>query len=232
MTLKKIKQRVKSVNKIIGHLNINLFRNKFVFAEKIIQVFDIFLVSESKLDNIFSTNLFKINDYKIFRYDRNRFWGGLFSCVNEQVPCRLLQGHPNVSNLEILIFKVYQNKRKWLFLGIYKPPNQNDIEFLNRNEAILDDYSQKCDNATIIGDFDITTENTHLQSMMQAHNSDNLIKKPTCFPSNNSNQIDLILTNQKSVYKFSNTFETDLPDHYKLISAISKSGSFKGTPRI
>ena len=68
--------------------------------------------------------------------------------------------------------------------------------------------------------------------MMQAHNSDNLIKKPTCFPSNNSNQIDLILTNQKSMYKFSNTFETDLPDHYKLISAISKSGSFKGTPRI
>ena len=48
----------------IGHLNINSFRNKFVFAEEIIQVFDVFLVSESKLDNTFPTNLFKINGQK------------------------------------------------------------------------------------------------------------------------------------------------------------------------
>ena len=73
--IKKIKQhRVKNANNIIiGHLNINSFRNKFVFAEDIIQVFDIFLVSESKLDNTFPTNLFKINGYTIFRYDLYQF---------------------------------------------------------------------------------------------------------------------------------------------------------------
>ena len=69
----------------------NSFRNKFVFAEEIIQVFDIFLMSGSKLDNTFPTNLFKINGYKIFRYDRNRFGGGLFLYINERVPYRLLQ---------------------------------------------------------------------------------------------------------------------------------------------
>ena len=58
-------------NTIIGHLNINSFRNLFPFAEKIIQVFHIFLVSESELDNTFPTNLFKVNGFKIFRYDRN-----------------------------------------------------------------------------------------------------------------------------------------------------------------
>ena len=67
---------------------------------------------------------------------------------------------------------------------------------------------------------------------MQAHNLNNLIKEPTCFQSNNPSQIDLILTNQKSMYKFSNTFETGLSDHHKLISTISKSNSFKGAPRI
>ena len=50
----------------MGHLNSNTFGDKFVFAEEIIQVFDIFLVSESKLDNTFPTNLFKINGHKIF----------------------------------------------------------------------------------------------------------------------------------------------------------------------
>ena len=162
--IKKIKQqRVKNTNNtIIGHLNINSFRNKFVYAEEVIQVFDIFLVCEYKLDNAFPINLFKINGYKIFRYDRNRFWGRLFLYVNERVPCSLLQGHSNFSNLKILVLEIYQNNRKWLLLGVHKPPNQNDIEFLNRIGAILDYYSQKHDSVTIVGDFHITTENTHL----------------------------------------------------------------------
>ena len=148
------------------------------------------------------------------------------------MPCRLLQGHPNFSKLEILLLEIYENNRKWLLLGVYKPPNQNDIEFLNRIGAILDYYSQKYDNVIIIVDFNITTKNTHLQSMMQAYNLNNLIKEPTCFQSNNPSQIDLILTIQNSVYKFSNTFETGLSDHHKFISTISKSCSFKKTPRI
>ena len=45
-----------------------------------------------------------------------------------------------------------------LFLGVYKPPNQNDIGLLNRIGAILGYYSQKYNNVTIIGDFNITTE--------------------------------------------------------------------------
>ena len=143
----------------------------------------------------------------------------------------LLQGHPNFSNLEILVLEIYQNNGKWLFLAVYKPPNLNNIEFLKRIGAILDYYSQKYDNITIIGDFNIATENTHLQSMIQAYNLNNLIKEPTCFQSNNPSQIDLILTNQESMYTFSNTFETGLSNHHKFVSTISKSGSFKGTPR-
>ena len=34
------------------------------------------------------------------------------------------------------------------------------------------------------------------------------------------------------MYKFSNTFETGLSDHHKLISTISKSGNFKETPQM
>ena len=68
--------------------------------------------------------------------------------------------------------------------------------------------------------------------MMQGCNQNNLIKEPTCYQSNNPIQIDLILTNQKSMYEFPNTFETGLSDHHKLKSTISKSGTFKRTPRI
>ena len=93
---------------LIIQRNINLFINKFGFAEEIIQVFVIFLVSESKLDNTFPANLFKINGYKIFKYDRNRFGAGLFLYVNERVPCRLLQGLPNVPNIEFEFYILLQ----------------------------------------------------------------------------------------------------------------------------
>ena len=208
--IKKIKQhRVKNANNIIiGHLNINSFRNKFVFAEEIIQVFDMFLVCESKLYNTIhfqqTFSELTVTRFLVITEVDLGGWGGgvgLFLCVNERVSCRLLQGHPSFPELEIFVLEIYQNNRKLLFLGVYKPPNQNDIEFLNRIGAITDYYSQKY-NVTIIGDFNIATENTHYQSMMQAYNVNNLIKEPTCFQSNNPNQTYLILTNQKNMYRF------------------------------
>lgn len=73
-----------------------------------------------------------------------------------------------------------------------KPANQDENEFLNRIVAIPGYHFQIYDNVNIIGDFDFTAENTHLQCMMQAYSLDNLIKEPTCFQSNNPSQIDLI----------------------------------------
>ena len=49
----------------------------------IISNFSIFLISESKLDSSFPNSQFKINGYKIFRRDRNRYGGGLLLYVNE-----------------------------------------------------------------------------------------------------------------------------------------------------
>ena len=46
---------------------------------------------------------------------------------------------------------------------------------------------------------------------------------PTC--------IDHILTNQKSLFKFSKTFETDLSKQHKLISTTMKSITFKDPPK-
>ena len=80
-----------SSNAIIGHLNINSFRNKFVFVEDIIKLLNVFLVSESKLDHTFPSNQIKINGYKVFRLDLNRFEGGLILYINENIACKPLQ---------------------------------------------------------------------------------------------------------------------------------------------
>ena len=64
------KQRVDSAKQtIIGYLNINSFRKKFVYFEDVIKLFNVFLVSESKLNKAYPNNQFRINGYTFFRYD-------------------------------------------------------------------------------------------------------------------------------------------------------------------
>ena len=61
---------------------INSIRNKFILAERIVKAFDLFLISESKLNGTFPTNQFHIFGFKVFRRDRNRFGGGLILYIN------------------------------------------------------------------------------------------------------------------------------------------------------
>ena len=226
-------QRVENAKRIIvGRLNINSIRNKFILEESIVKALDLFLISESKLDSTFPMNQFHIFGFKIFRQDRNLFGGGLILYINEKIPCKPLNDHPTFSNLEVIATEIHQNKRRWLFIGIYKPPPQSDNEFTNRLSLIIDYWSTKYENLILIGDFNLSTENQHLDALIQAYSLNNLLNKPTCFQSNKPTCIDLILTNKKNLFKLSNTFETGILDHHKLVSIILKSGSFKGTPKI
>ena len=121
-------------------------------------------------------------------------------------------------------------KGKWLLLGIYKPPYQNVIEFLNRISLIIEYYLQTYENILAIGDFNLSVDNSHLEVFMQAYDFSSLIKKHISYQSNNPSCIDLILTNRKSLFKLSNNFETGLSDHHKLVCTILESGGFEGAP--
>ena len=59
------------------------------------------------------------------------------------MPCKLFSGHPEFSNLEILIHKFYQSNEKLLLLGVSNPLNKNNIKFLNEIGTILDHYFKK-----------------------------------------------------------------------------------------
>ena len=201
-----------------------------MLLDNIVKVFDIFLISESKLDNTFPINQFAIGGCKVFRCDRNRSGGGLILYINDNIPYKPLSSHPMFSDLELMAFELHQSKRKRLFLGIYKPPSQNDIEFLRRISLILYYYLPRYENFVVIGDFNLPVENKHLEAIIQAYDLSSLIKKPTCYQSHTPSCIDLILTNRKHLFQLSNTFETGLSDHHKLICTILKSGGFKGVP--
>ena len=169
---------------------------------------------------------------QVFRWDSNRFGGGLVLYINENIPCRPLNNHPTFPNLELIAIEIHQNKRRWLSIGIYKLPSQSDNEFTNRWNLIIDYYSPKYENLILIGYFNLSTENNHLDPLIQGYNLNNLIDKPTGFQYNTPTCIAFILTNKKNLFKLFNTFGTGIPDHHKLVSTILKPGSFKGTPKI
>ena len=60
-------------------------------------------------------------------------------------------------------------------IGIYKPPCQNDIEFLNRINSILDHYLTTYENIILIGDFNLCVENIHLEATLENYDLDNLL---------------------------------------------------------
>ena len=113
-------QRVKyAKNLIIGHLNINSIRNKFLdFKELILSDTDICLISETKLDDSFPDQQFHVNGYKMFRKDRNKFGGGLILFVKENVPCKVLNTFRFSEECEIISIDFSISNKKWLLLNI------------------------------------------------------------------------------------------------------------------
>ena len=79
-------------NLFFGHLNVNSICNKFVSIEELIKrTFDIFLISETKIDDLFPNAQFKIEGYKSFRKGRDASRGGILFYINEKLKCRYLR---------------------------------------------------------------------------------------------------------------------------------------------
>ena len=70
-------------------------------------------------------------------------------------------------NVEIKGLEFYQIKRKWLFVGTYKPIVVNYLQFTKVLIEILYHFSSNYGNLLIIGDLDIESiENFHLNTLL------------------------------------------------------------------
>ena len=58
--------------------------------------------------------------------------------INENITCKPLQKHIHLPDFEVIAIEFYQNNQKFLLLGLYKPPNQKTIDFIQNLSLILD----------------------------------------------------------------------------------------------
>ena len=105
--------------------NSNSIRNKFdLVVDQIKGNVNIMVISETKLDESFPNDQFKIPGYALpFRLDCNQFGGGIMVFVREDILSRVLSLNKSI---EPLFIKLNFLKKKWLLCCTYNP-NRNHI---------------------------------------------------------------------------------------------------------
>ena len=121
--------------------------------------------------------------------------------------------------------------RKCLCIGLYKPPSQNENNFLDNLSLVLNRLTCQYGNFMFTGNFNMTIENKNLETFMNSFGLECLIKKPTFFQSKNLSCIDLILTNKKDFFKSSNVVEVGISDHHSFIITALESQLVKGNAK-
>ena len=210
------KLKLSSPHKIIlGHLNINSLRNKFESIADVIQgTFDIFFYQKLKLMEVSPINSFAQISIEYFKK--------IMFYVNENPSCKNLT--TGIDNWTVTIFfEVNVQSSKWLLEDFYKPTSQNEIFFISNLSKTINAFSTKYDNILLMGDFNLTIKNKHLEELLNLFNLKNLISSPTRFQSINPACIDLILTKQEDLFSNSNTCEVGLSDHH-LVSTMTATG--------
>ena len=128
------------------------------------------LLSETKIDGSFPNQQFNVSNYKNFRRDRNKHGGGLLFYINENIPCKLINDEIIPSDIEMIIFESLVKTRKWLCIGVYKSPSQNENYFLDILSKVLTMQTCQYENLILIGDFNLTVNKKNLGVFMNTFN--------------------------------------------------------------
>ena len=97
----------------------------------------------------------------------------------------------------------------------------------------LDLYSAKYENIILIGDFNVSPEDSHMERFCGSYWLKNLIKVPTCHKNpQNLSCIDLILTNSALSSQSSGVIETVLSDLNEMIVTVMKITFQKLDPKV
>ena len=151
-------------NLIIGLHNIYSMRNKFSSLQQIVlSKTDILLPSETKSDDSFFDSQFFAEGFKMYRKDRTKTGEGLLLYVNENIPGKIINSYKFKENSEIILFE-FSVSNKWLLLGNYRSPSQNDLSFISELNLALNFFSAIYENFVLLGDFNLSTENPNLNN--------------------------------------------------------------------
>ena len=115
-------------------------------------------------------------------------------------------------------------KAKWLVVGCYHPPSQNDEYFFSNLSKTLDSLHNKYEKLLLIGDFNSEDHEIEISSFLNNHEAKNIVKEKTCFKSVlNPSCVDLFTTNSPKSLQHTHSFPCGLSDHHNLVVTVLKN---------
>ena len=209
---------------VIAQLNINFLYPKFhPLMDMVKESVDVLMVSETKLDDTFTTAQFHIEGFQEpIRLDRNKNGGGIMIFIRDGLDSKEIKSH-KLKNAEGTFIKLVIRNTKWLIMAGYNPDKKKIGHFLNIVGRELDKLVPQYDNLLLLGDFNSEISEEEMKNFCEAYDLTNLITEPTCFKSvENPSSIDVILTNRKQCFEDSRTIETGLSDCHKMTVTVMK----------
>jgi len=115
---------------LISYLNINSIRNKLTEVKNSSKCTDILCISETKIDQSFTTSQFLLNDFKKpYRKDVSNSSGGLLVYVRSHITAKELKC-PNLPNdIECIALELNVKSAKWLIPNVYRNPTTQSLTY-------------------------------------------------------------------------------------------------------
>ena len=186
--------------------------------------FDIVGISETKLDDTFPVNQFSIDNYKLYRQDRNSKGGGVMMFVKDTIPHRIIKDLSGViDNIDYISLEVTTQRGKWILTYIYCPPSVKDNCFTNFMSSLCENIISKNALTLFFGDLNYNLLNNNaLSCICDIHGLTNLIKDPTCFKAENPTLLDVLLTDKPNCFSGKLNIDLGLSDFHNFVCVASK----------
>ena len=98
--------------------------------------------------------------------------------IRENIPSKLLTKYNLPSDIEYIFLELNLRKCKWLLVGRYHPPSQNDHYFFEKLDKAIDVYSHY-EKVLLLGNFNAEISEFCLDFFLYQHELKNLVKEKT-----------------------------------------------------
>lgn len=203
--------------------NLQLLKDTVMYNSSI--KFDIIGLTEIRLDSSLCT-LYEIPGYNMFTCSRNVHGGGIALYISTDYDSSA-QSQFTISEpfIEAIGIETIIVNKKYLSMCIYRPPNGNLDNFLSEMADILSSIiDKKYHGMYIFGDFNVDLLKSYEKNvfdfinLMFSFSLFPLISKPTRVTSTSATLIDNIWTSQPEENISNYIIQTDISDHFPVIS--------------
>ena len=188
---------------------------------------DVLGLSETKIDASFPDAQFHVDDFRLYRKDRNRFGGGLMIYVTDNIPQRRRVDLEieSVKDVEHIVLELKFKTEKVFLILVYRPPDTHVSSLENLLTIIIDKCLLQCKTVFVMGDMNVDCKSSNhlLSDFFDAFDLKNVIKGPTCFKSAiNPSLVDVILTNSPCRVLSHLNVNIDLSDFHNIICVATR----------